>query len=60
MSCLGNKEQKTMFLVASRSDVQFGFDHPFFAYPIGRVSKIARQKSRELRKKFVHPYQKRV
>ena len=31
--CLGNKEQKSMFLVLSRSDVNFGFDHPFFARP---------------------------
>ena len=27
---LGNKEQKAMFLVASQSDVQVGFEHPFF------------------------------
>ena len=27
---LGNKEQKTMFLVVSRSDLQFGFEHLFF------------------------------
>ena len=25
---LDNKEQKAMFLVASQSDVQFGFEHP--------------------------------
>ena len=42
-SCLGDKEQKAMLLVVSRSDVHFSFDHPFFA------------KSRAPRKKFVHP-----
>ena len=53
---LGNKEQKAMFLVVSRSDVHFGFDQPFFfACPIGRASKIARPKNRARRKKFVHP-----
>ena len=30
---LGNKEQKAMFIVASRSDMQFGFEHPFFCVP---------------------------
>ena len=30
MSCLVNKEQKVMFLVVSRSDINFGFEHPFF------------------------------
>ena len=25
---LGNKEQKAIFLVVSRSDVHFGFEHP--------------------------------
>ena len=51
----GNKEQKAMFLVVSRSDEHFGFDQSFFACPIGRASKIARPKSRARRKKFVHP-----
>ena len=27
--CLGDKEQKAVFLVAPRSDVHFGFDHLF-------------------------------
>ena len=52
--CLGNKEQKVMFLVVSRSDVQFGFEHPFFACPIRRANKIAHLKNRALIKKFVH------
>ena len=30
-----------MFLVVSRSDVNFRFDHPFFGCPIGRATKIA-------------------
>ena len=41
---LGNKEQREMFLVVSRSNVHFGFEHPFFASPIGRASRIARRK----------------
>ena len=45
-----------MFLVVSRSDVHFGFDHPFFECPIGRARKIARPKSRAPKKKFVHPW----
>ena len=57
---LGNKEQKAMFLVVSRSNLHFGFDHPFFffffACPIGRESKIARPKIRPPAKKFVQPY----
>ena len=50
-----NKEQREIFLVVSRLDVHFGFDYPFFACPIERVSKVARPKSRAPRKKFVHP-----
>ena len=30
---LFNKEQKAMFLVVSRSEVYFGFEHPFFCVP---------------------------
>ena len=45
-----------MFLVVSRSDVHFGFDRPFFAYPLGGASKIARPKSRVPRKKFVQTW----
>ena len=48
------KEQNAMFLVVFRSDV--GFDHPFFACPIGGASKISHAKSRVLRKKFVHAW----
>ena len=43
-SFLGNKEQKVIFLVVSRSDVQFGFDQSFFACPIGLASKTVSQK----------------
>ena len=43
-----------MFLVVSRLDEHFGFDHPFFVCPIGRASKITSPKSRAPRKKFVH------
>ena len=39
---LEQKEQKAMFLVVSRSDVHFGFDHSFFVCPNERESKIAR------------------
>ena len=46
---LGNREQKLMFLVVSRSDVHFDFEHPFFACPIGRAILL-----RAPRKKFVH------
>ena len=42
-----------MFLVASRPDVHFDFERPFFfACPIGWESKTARPKSRERRNKF--------
>ena len=34
--------------------MHFGFEHPFFACPIGRASKIAHPKIRGPRKKFVH------
>ena len=44
-----------MFLVVSRLDEHFGFDHLFVACSIGRASKTARQKSRVHRKKIVHP-----
>ena len=30
---LGNKEQKAMFLVVSRSDVHFSFEYTFFYMP---------------------------
>ena len=30
---LGNKEKKATLLVVSQSDVQFGFDDPFFCMP---------------------------
>ena len=42
---LGNKEHKAMFLVVSRSDVQFGFEHPFL-WVLDRAPK----------QKFVHPW----
>ena len=45
-----------MFLVATRSDILFGFGCPFFASPIERASKIARLNSRVPRKKFIHPW----
>ena len=41
----GTKEQKTMFLVVSWWDARFGFARQFFAYPIGRASKIASPKN---------------
>ena len=46
-----------MFLVVSRSDVLFIFEHPFFMCPIGRACKIALPKNRAPRKKVVHPCQ---
>ena len=48
-------KKKAMFLVESPSEVYFGFEHPFFACPIGRISKFVRLKSQAPRKKFVHP-----
>ena len=44
---LGNKEQKSMFLVVSRSDVHIDFDFacPFVPCPIGRASKIVPTKN---------------
>ena len=38
---LGNKEQKSMFLVVSRGDMQFDFEHAFFlrARKIGRLKR---------------------
>ena len=44
-----------MFLVVSRSNVHFGFDYPFFSWPIGHKSKIARPEISAPRKKFLHP-----
>ena len=44
-----------MFIVVSRSDVQFGFEQPFSACPTGRGSKIPRPKKETPRKKSVHP-----
>ena len=38
-------KKKEMFLVESPSEVHFGFEHPFFACPIGRISKFVRPKS---------------
>ena len=55
-SCLGNKDQKLMFLVMSRSGVRFVFEHLFFASTTDRASKIARPKSRAPRQKFFHPW----
>ena len=42
-----------MFLVKSRSDVQFGFEYPFFCVP-DHASKIARLKNRAPKKRFAH------
>ena len=54
---LGNKEQKAMFLVVSRSDVHFGLEQLFFffACPIEQAILLARPENRAPRKKFVHP-----
>ena len=46
-----------MLQVASRLELQFGFEYRFFTCPIGRASKIVRPKSRVPKKKFVHPWQ---
>ena len=46
-----------MFLVVSRSDLQFGFEHPFFLRTRSGVQflrNFARPKNRVPRKKFVH------
>ena len=40
-SYLGNKKQKLMFTVVSRSDGHFGFECPSFVCPIVRASKTA-------------------
>ena len=42
-----------MFLVKSRSDVQFGFEYPFFCVP-DHASKIAHLKNRAPKKRFAH------
>ena len=52
-SYLGNDEQKAMFLVDSISDVQFSFEHPFFACSIGLASNIACPKNWALKNIFV-------
>ena len=44
-SNLGNKEQKSMFLASSQSDVHFDSACPFFACPIRQASKIAHPKT---------------
>ena len=44
-----------MSLAFSRLDVHFGFEHPFFYFPIGHATEIARPKSQVPRKKFAHP-----
>ena len=55
-SYLVNKE-KLLFLVVFRSDVNvdFYFARPFFTCAFGRGNKIARQKNRTHRSKFVQP-----
>ena len=40
-----------MVLVVSRSDLHFGFEHPFFPFLIGRVSNIVRRKVGHLKRK---------
>ena len=47
--------KKAVFLAISQSNVHFALDHPFFACPIGRASKIACPKSPVSRDKFIHP-----
>ena len=53
-----NKEQKAMFLVASRLNVHFGFDHKRFASPIGRATEVALPKIQTPTEKCVHPCDK--
>ena len=55
-ACLGDKKQKSMFLVVSRLDVHFDFEHPRFACSDERASKVARPKSLTPRNKFAHPW----
>ena len=50
-SCLGHKEQNAMVLVVSRSDLHFGFEHPFFPLLIGRTSNITRRRVGRLERK---------
>ena len=49
-----------MFLVVSRSDVHFGFDHPFFACLIGHASKTARPEIWAPRTKFARPFRQKI
>ena len=44
-----------MFLVASRLDEDVGFDHLFFACPIGHASKIARRNVERLERNLSSP-----
>ena len=55
-ACLGNEKQKPMFLVVSRLDVHFGFEHPYFACSSRRASKVGRPKSLAPRNKCVYPW----
>ena len=47
---LGNKEEKAMLLVMSRSDVQFRFEHAFFCVLNGAPRKKLRVIMKGLRK----------
>ena len=60
MCYLGNKEQKAVFLVVSQLDMHFGFEHLFFACPIGCTNKIACPKNWVPRKKICPPLIYRV
>ena len=57
-SYLGNKEQKTMFLVVSRSDTHFNFGRLLLACPVGPVSKITIPKNRVRWSKFIQVWLK--
>ena len=40
-----------MVLVVSRSDLHFGFEHPFFPFQIGRTNNITRRRVGRLERK---------
>ena len=52
---LGNKEQKAMFLVVSRSDVQLGYEHPFLRARSGAQVKLRAQKIGRLERNLSTP-----
>ena len=52
---LGNKDQNAMLLVLSRSDVHFGFEHPFLCARSGAQIKLLARKIGRLERNLSSP-----